>query len=121
MADKPSSVRFDTKFPPDYQPTYASGALGTTTPRGELVIHFFVEIPKVEPTENFAVLADGRLGQRTDPQTTQVVLERSVGTGVVLSRQGVLDLYSWLGDRVREIEQLDVARIQAQAATQGKH
>jgi hypothetical protein len=121
MADKPSSIKFELKFPPGYEPKYASGAIGTVTLRGELIIHFFVESPEFQTLESYAVLPDGRVGSRTDPQTTQAVFERRVGNGVVLSRQGALDLYGWLGDRVREIELQDVARLQAQAATQGKH
>jgi hypothetical protein len=124
MPDKPqspSSVKYENVFPPGYEVKYASGALGTVTPRGELVIHFFVESPRLDSSENFAVLPDGRLGAKIDPQTTQAIFERHMGPGVVLSREGAYALYSWLSDRVRELGQQDVARLQAQAATQEKH
>ncbi len=90
-------INFQYIFSDDYQPTYANGAYGGTTPRGEIVINFFTEgwaIPKKETAE---LTESGEMmnEQSIEPSNTNVI--RKISSGVIMTRETADQIYNWLG------------------------
>jgi len=109
--DKPQ-ITFKYIFTYDYNPQYINGAHGGVSPRGELVVNFYLERPPLPNSVTHEINQNGTIGNESgvDPADLNSSLVRYVSTGVVLSLQTARDLHSWLGDKVRELEALEQAR-----------
>jgi hypothetical protein len=109
--DKPQ-ITFKYIFTYDYNPKYVNGAHGGVSPRGELVVNFYLERPPLPNAVSHEINQNGTIGAEgaVDPADLNTSLVRYVTTGVVLSLQTARDLHSWLGEKVRELEVLEQAR-----------
>jgi hypothetical protein len=105
-------ITFKYIFTYDYNPLYVNGAHGGVSPRGELVVNFYMERPPLPNSVSHEINQNGTIGAESsvDPGDLHASLVRYVSTGVVLSPQTARDLHSWLGDKIREIEALEQAR-----------
>ena len=112
MPDSKKEITFKCIFTYDYNPKYANGAHGGISPRGELVVNFYLERPPLPNAVSFGINQDGTIGEESvsDPKDLHQTLVRYVSNGVVLSLQTARDLHSWLGEKVRELETLEQTR-----------
>jgi hypothetical protein len=103
--DKPQ-ITFKYIFTYDYNPKYVNGAHGGVSPRGELVVNFYLERPPLPNAVSHEINQNGTIGNESvvDPADLNASLVRYVSTGVVLSLQTARDLHSWLGDKIHELE-----------------
>ena len=109
--DKPQ-ITFKYIFTYDYNPLYVNGAHGGVSPRGELVVNFYLERPPLPNAISHEINQNGTIGSEAsvEPRDLNASLVRYVSTGVVLSHQTARDLHSWIGDKIRELEALEQAR-----------
>jgi hypothetical protein len=105
-------IRFTYQVADDYTPTYANGAHGGVSPRGELVIHFYHERPPLPASITHELTAAGTIGRETaqTPAELQATMVRSVEAGVVFSYENACNFHQWLGERLKEMESLEAAR-----------
>jgi hypothetical protein len=109
--DKPQ-ITFKYIFTYDYNPEYVNGAHGGVSPRGELVVNFYLERPPLPNSVSHEITPTGAIGPEAtaDPADLNASIVRYVSTGVVLSLQTARELHGWLGDKIRELETLELAR-----------
>ena len=109
--DKPQ-ITFKYIFTYDYNPEYVNGAHAGVSPRGELVVNFYLERPPLPNSVSHEINGNGTIGPEAevDPADLNSSLVRYVSTGVVLSLQTARELHGWLGDKIRELEVLELAR-----------
>ncbi|HET6421432.1 MAG TPA: hypothetical protein VFG19_14850 [Geobacteraceae bacterium] len=119
--DKPQ-ITFKYIFTYDYNPKYVNGAHGGVSPRGELVVNFYLERPPLPNAVSHEINPNGTIGPEAavDPEDLNSSLVRYVSSGVVLSLQTARDLHSWLGEKIRELEALERARAAHAEAETGK-
>lgn len=112
MSNGKPQITFKYIFPYDYNPKYVNGAHGGVSPRGELVMNFYLERPPLPNAVSHEINQNGTIGAESsvDPGDLNASLVRYVSTGAVLSLQTARDLHSWLGDKIRELEGLEKAR-----------
>ena len=112
MPNGKPEITFKYIFTYDYNPKYVNGAHGGVTPRGELVVNFYLERQPLPNDVSHEVNPNGTIGDESavDPKDLHQSLVRHVSHGVVLSIQTARDFHSWLGDKIRELEALLQAR-----------
>jgi len=125
MSDSNKEITFKYIFTYDYNPEYVNGAHGGVSPRGELIMNFYLERAPLPNAVSNEINQNGTVGAETEvePANLYTSLVRYVSTGVVLSPQTARELHAWLGEKVRELDALEKARtdfIQAQK-DQGKN
>ena len=96
-------VRFRYIFPEDYNPVYANGVHGGLTPRGEVVMNFFLERLGLPYSQTHDV-RDQKLGKVVRKEPEQPVIVRYVTTGVVLTIDNAKTIHKWLGDWIDRAE-----------------
>lgn len=105
MAD----VKFKYKFPEDYNPVYINGAQGGISPRGEIIINFYLERSPI-PYEESIVFDEGGVSVGrpvvTSPEDFSTNIIRYVSSGVVMSLEGARGVHEWLGRHIEHLEQL---------------
>lgn len=104
-----------------YNPTYSNGAQGGISPRGEVVMHFYLERPPLPNSLSYEIAPNGALGQETgsEPEDLGTSMVRFIDTGVVMSYENARMFHAWLGDKLREAEEVAKARA-AFAASQAQ-
>lgn len=119
MSKKPE-VTFKYIFTYDYNPVYVNGAHGGVSPRGDLVVNFYLERPPLPNEITHEVNPNGTIGAETgvEPEDFAQSLVRFVPTGVVLNYQTARELHHWLGEKVRELETLEQHKAAMRAAAQ---
>ncbi len=105
----------------DYNPVYVNGAHGGVTPRGELVVNFYLERQPLPNSISHELNPNGTIGNETsvEPSDLNKSLVRYVSNGVVLTPQTARELHYWLGEKIKEMEALEQARA-AQKPAEGK-
>jgi hypothetical protein len=128
MSNKKSEMTFKYIFTYDYNPIYVNGAHGSITPRGELVMNFYLERPPLPNSITHEITPAGSIGQETDVEPSDLgrSLVRQVINGVVVNYQTARELHYWLGEKVKEMEALELAKSemaaqQASAKTLASH
>ena len=118
MSNKPE-MTFKYVFTYDYSPTYVNGAHGGISPRGELVMNFYLERQPLPNSISHEITPAGTIGPETgvEPSDLGRSLVRQVTTGVVLSHSTARELHFWLGEKLKEMDQMEQARA-AMAAEQ---
>jgi hypothetical protein len=108
-------VIFKYLFAEDYNPVYVNGAHGGVSPRGEVVVHFYLERPGVPVSITHDVTADGAIGSEIDvvPGDFNQTLYRAVESGVVMNYDSARTFHHWLGERLKELESIQQAREEA--------
>jgi hypothetical protein len=105
-------ITFKYIFTYDYNPEYVNGAHGGVSPRGELIMNFYLERPPLPNSVSHEINRNGTIGPEAtvDPADLNTSIVRYVSTGVVLSLQTARELHGWLGEKIRELEALQLAR-----------
>lgn len=121
VSNKPE-VTFKYVFTYDYNPLYVNGAHGGVSPRGELVVNFYLERPPLPNEITHQINPNGTIGAETavDPEDFAQSLVRFVPTGVVLNYQTARDFHHWLGEKLKEMDALEQAKMAMRAAPQGE-
>jgi len=100
MANKDkTTVKFVHKFTDDYRIIPANGAWGGVSPRGDLLMHFFVEHTKVPREEIQVVKEDGSLDS-SRKKTKEVEIIRTMQIGVNMNIEQVTHLANWILENV---------------------
>ncbi len=113
--EKPKIV-FKYLFAEDYNPVYVNGAHGGVSPRGEIVVHFYLERPGVPVSITHEVTPAGSIGPEIDevPNDFKQTLYRAVESGIVMNYESGRSFHHWLGERLKELEAVQQAREAAQ-------
>jgi hypothetical protein len=116
MATNPE-MTFKYIFTYDYSPVYVNGAHGGVSPRGELVMNFYLERQPLPNAISHEITSAGTIGPETAVEPTDLgqSLVRQVTNGVVINLQTARELQYWLGEKIREMEALEQARSAASA------
>ena len=110
--DKKNEMTFKYIFTYDYNPVYVNGAHGGISPRGELVMNFYLERQPLPNAISHEITPVGGIGPETDvdPSDLNRSLVRHITNGVVVNYQTARELHYWLGEKLKEMEALDQAR-----------
>jgi len=128
MSNKKNEMTFKYIFTYDYNPVYVNGAHGGVSPRGELVMNFYLERQPLPNAIVHEITPAGTIGPETEVEPSDLgrSLVRQVINGVVLNYNTARELHYWLGEKVKEMEALEEARAamvsgQASAKTNVTH
>ncbi|MBU5637027.1 hypothetical protein KOM00_09800 [Geomonas sp. Red69] len=119
MSKKQNEMTFKYIFTYDYNPVYVNGAHGGISPRGELVINFYLERQPLPNAISHEITQAGQIGPETEVEPSDLgrSLVRQVINGIVVNHQTARELHYWLGEKLKELDALEQAR-QAMAAEQ---
>lgn len=115
MSKKGSDFKFKYIFTYDYNPNYINGAHGGVTPRGELVVNFYQERQPLPNSVTHELNPNGTIGTEVamEPEDLPSSLVRFVSNGIVINYQTARELHYWLGEKIREMEALEQAKVAA--------
>lgn len=113
MSQKKPEITFKYVFNYAYNPTYVNGAQGGFSPRGEMVINFYLERQPLPESISHEITPEGAIGRETavEPEDLSSSLVRYVDTGVVMNYDSARVFHSWLGDQLHAMEELHKARV----------
>lgn len=113
MSQKKPEITFKYIFNYAYNPTYVNGAQGGFSPRGEMIINFYLERQPLPESLSHEITPEGAIGRETavEPADLTSSLVRYVDTGVVMNYESAKVFHSWLGDQLRAMEELQKARV----------
>ena len=120
MSNKPE-MKFKYIFTYDYNPIYVNGAHGGVTPRGELVMNFYLERQPLPNSITHEITQTGTIGAETEVEPSDLgrSLVRQVINGVVLNYNTARELHYWLGEKVKEMEAIEQQRAAMAAGKAG--
>jgi hypothetical protein len=112
VAKKNPEVTFKYIFNYSYNPVYINGAHGGISPRGDLVMNFYLERPPLPSEITHEINANGTIGSVTgeQPNHLNTTLVRYVDNGIVLNYETARTLHYWMGERLKELESLERAK-----------
>ena len=112
MAQNKPELKFKYIFDYGYNPVYANGAHGGVSPRGELVMNFYLERMALPESITHEINPNGTIGSETaaEPDDLAHSMVRFIEAGVVMNYQNARELQLWLGERVKEMEALERAK-----------
>jgi hypothetical protein len=112
MSQNKPELKFKYIFDYGYNPVYANGAHGGVSPRGELVMNFYLERMALPESITHEINPNGTIGSETaaEPDDLAHSMVRLIETGVVMNYQNARELHLWLGERVKEMETLERAK-----------
>ena len=118
MSNKKTEITFKYVFNYGYNPTYVNGAQGGFSPRGEMVINFYLERQPLPEAISHEITPEGAIGRETgvEPKNLAGSMVRFIDTGVVMSYENARVFHAWLGDKLREVEELNKARTDFESA-----
>jgi hypothetical protein len=121
MNDKKPGITFKYIFNYGYNPSYVNGAQGGFSPRGEMVIHFYLERQPLPESISHEITPEGAIGREigVEPEDLSGSMVRFIDTGVVMSYENARVFHAWLGDKLREIEDLHKMRNAFESAPAG--
>ncbi len=97
------------KFADDYNPCYVNGAYGGVGPRGEIVANFYLERQPIPKEETYGLAKGGRISAQPlsrEPEDLRSIVIRFIETGVVLNLDSAKKVYSWLGEKIKALEEI---------------
>ncbi len=111
MSSKKPEMTFKYIFTYDYNPVYVNGAHGGISPRGELVMNFYLERPPLPNAITHEITPVGGIGAETEVEPSDLgrSLVRHVTNGVVLNYNTARDLHYWLGEQLKAMEAMEQA------------
>jgi hypothetical protein len=111
MSNKPE-IKFKYVFSYNYNPVYVNGAHGGVSPRGELVVNFYLERPPLPNAITHEINPNGTIGNETeqDPEDYKNSFVRFVSDGIILNYDSARNIHQWLGDRIKEMEAVEQAK-----------
>jgi len=101
--EKARSITFHYQKHPDYRVTYANGALGGTTPRGDIKFDLFIEYVEAPERTTHSMTPDG-LGPETGKYPESPIFMRQSQVGVIMSPAQARSLAYWLMNQVDTLE-----------------
>ena len=112
MSVKKPEITFKYIFNYGYNPTYVNGAQGGFSPRGEMVMHFYLERQPLPQSISHEITPEGAVGREVsvEPEGLNGSMVRFIDTGVVMSYENAKLFHLWMGEKLREIEELHKAR-----------
>ena len=112
MSSQKPGLTFKYVFNYAYNPTYVNGAQGGFSPRGEMVINFYLERQPLPNAISYEITPEGAIGQETavEPRDLASSMIRYIDTGVVMSYENAREFHAWMGEKLREIEEIQRAR-----------
>ncbi len=112
MSQKKPELKFKYVFSSDYNPVYVNGAHGGVTPRGELIVNFYMERQPLPDSITHEIAPNGSIGPElaAAPADLGSSLVRAISSGVVLNHQTAKDVHYWLGEKIKEMEAIQQAR-----------
>jgi len=112
MSQKKPEITFKYVFNYGYNPTYVNGAQGGFSPRGEMVINFYLERQPLPEAISHEITPEGSIGKETgaEPKDLAQSMVRFIDTGVVMSYENARVFHAWMGEKLREVEELSKAR-----------
>jgi hypothetical protein len=121
MSSKKSELTFKYVFNYGYNPTYVNGAQGGFSPRGEMVINFYLERQPLPDAITHEITLEGAIGRETgvEPKNLANSMVRFIDTGVVMSYENAKVFHAWMGDKLREVEEMHKARTEFEQSQVG--
>ena len=121
MNAKKPEITFKYIFNYGYNPAYVNGAQGGFSPRGEMVIHFYLERQPLPESISHEITSEGAIGREigVEPEGLTGSMVRFIDTGVVMSYETARVFHAWLGDKLREMEELHKLRNAFESAPAG--
>ena len=121
MAQNKPELKFKYIFDYGYNPVYVNGAHGGVSPRGELVMNFYLERMALPESITHEINQNGTIGKETaaEPDDLAQSMVRFIEAGVVMNYQNARELHLWLGERVKELEALEQAKAGIQPGKPG--
>ena len=118
MSSKKSQLTFKYVFNYGYNPSYVNGAQGGFSPRGEMVINFYLERQPLPDAITHEITPEGAIGQEisADPKDLASSMVRFIDTGVVMSYENAKVFHAWMGEKLREVEEMHKARVEFEQA-----
>lgn len=118
MSQKKPEIKFKYVFNYGYNPTYVNGAQGGFSPRGEMVINFYLERQPLPEAISHEITPEGAIGRETgaEPKDLNQSMVRFIDTGVVMSYENARVFHAWMGEKLREVEELSKARAEFESA-----
>ncbi len=112
MSQNKPEITFKYIFTYDYNPIYVNGAHGGISPRGDLVVNFYLERPPLPNEISHELNPNGTVGSEiaVDPADFNNSIVRFVSNGVVLNLQTAREMHHWFGEKIREMEALEEAK-----------
>jgi len=96
---------------PSFRFYHADGIFGGITPSGSLEVDFFVERPSFPDAALHKVESDGRLGPEIERHgDPSIVRERECG--IIMSPGVGVSLYTWLGSKIKTMEENGILSIE---------
>lgn len=89
---------------PDYRIFYANGAVGGTTPRGDIKFDLFIEFMDVPEETSHSVTPDG-LGPEVERKPMNPPFNRQSQMGVIMNPNQAKSLGYWLLNQVKVLEE----------------
>jgi hypothetical protein len=119
MSQNNQKLKFKYVYADNYNPVYVNGAHGGLTPRGELVVNFYLERTGLPDAIIHEINPNGTLGAEIaqEPDDSRNSLVRFIESGIVLNTENARTLHAWLGERLREMEAMESAKMAAQLGT----
>jgi len=111
MSHRKPELKFKYIFNYGFNPTYVNGAQGGFSPRGEMVINFYLERQPLPNGITHEITPEGTIGRETgvEPEDLASSMVRYVDTGVVMTYENARVFHNWLGEKLREVEELQKA------------
>lgn len=101
------TVRIEFERSPNYRLVPADGAWGGPTPRGKIMVNFFVDVPTSPYSVTHGVTEEGQLGPEVErtPDAAEGTprVTREFETGVLLSVDDAESVAHWLLDQVEMV------------------
>src|ERR1039457_4142196 len=121
MSKQKPEIKFKYVFNYGYNPSYVNGAQGGFSPRGELVINFYLERQPLPDSISHEITPEGAIGRETgvDPVDLASSMVRFIDTGVVMNYENAKVFHAWMGEKLREVEELHKARTAFETAPIG--
>lgn len=112
MSQKKPELTFKYVFNYGYNPTYVNGAQGGFSPRGEMIVNFYLERQPLPESISHEITSEGAIGRETrmEPEDLPNSMVRFIDTGVVMSYENAKVFHAWMGEKLREMEELHKAR-----------
>ena len=112
MSSKKPELTFKYVFNYGYNPTYVNGAQGGFSPRGEMVINFYLERQPLPDAITHEITPEGAIGRETgvDPKDLASSMVRFIDTGVVMSYESAKIFHARMGEKLREVEEMHRVR-----------
>lgn len=109
---KKPELTFKYIFNYAYNPVYVNGAHGGISPRGELVMNFYLERPPLPEEIKHAINPNGTIGDVTaeEPHDLSSSMVRYIDNGVILNYESARTIHYWIGERLKEMEEIEKAK-----------